>query len=127
MKNYVLTSGQVTGKGNLTGYTALGVRVHVHKRQLDALGINKAEDIKYPLFVIASEKEYEEQDKDGVATGVKFKRLTALSAFTTKEQLVAAHTDAAMIDVEIAQSISVKATATGLSKEVVENLLAFTV
>jgi hypothetical protein len=45
MKNYVINNGAFTANGNFSGYTALGVRVHLHKRQMNALGWNTTEDV----------------------------------------------------------------------------------
>jgi len=35
MKNFVINNGAFTANGNFSGYTALGVRVHLHKRQME--------------------------------------------------------------------------------------------
>ena len=93
MKNYVINNGSFTGNGNFSGYTALGVRVHFHKRQMEALAWTTNEDITFPFFCIADEKEIGSLDAEGkpvvneLGVEIKTKRLTALSAFKTKAEI----------------------------------------
>lgn len=128
MKNYVINNGAFTANGNFSGYTALGVRVHLHKRQMEALEWTKNEDIKFPFFCIADEKEIGSLDASGNAVvdangvEIKTKRLTALSAFKTKSEITQAHADASLLDVEIAQAIKTQATSAGLSDSAIATL-----
>lgn len=128
MKNYVINNGAFTESGNFSGYTALGVRVHFHKRQMESLEWNKNEDVKFPFFCIAEEKEIGKLDDSGKpvvdANGVEVtsKRLTALSAFKTKAEITQAHADSALLDVEIAKAIQTQATSAGLSESAISAL-----
>jgi hypothetical protein len=128
MKNYVINNGAFTGNGNFSGYTALGVRVHLHKRQMSALGWEQTADVQFPFFCIAETKLIGSLDasgnpvvdKEGVE--VKSERLTALSAFKTKNEITQAHADSALLDIEIAQTIKTQATSAGLSESAIATL-----
>jgi hypothetical protein len=128
MKNYVINNGAFTANGNFSGYTALGVRVHLHKRQMESLEWTKNEDIKFPFFCIAETKLIGALDNAGKpvvdANGVETKseRLTALSAFKTKAEITQAHADSKLLDVEIAQAIQTQATSAGLSESAIATL-----
>lgn len=128
MKNYVINNGAFTSNGNFSGYTALGVRVHLHKRQMEALEWTTNADVKFPFFCIAEVKQIGSLDTTGNpvvdANGVEIKseRLTALSAFKTKNEITQAHADSALLDVEIAQAIQTQATSAGLSESAIATL-----
>jgi hypothetical protein len=128
MKNYVINNGAFTASGNFSGYTALGVRVHLHKRQMESLAWTKNEEVKFPFFCIAETKLIGSLDDNGNAkvdaNGVEIKseRLTALSAFKTKEEITQAHADSALLDIEIAQTIKTQATSAGLSESAINAL-----
>jgi hypothetical protein len=128
MKNYVINNGAFTANGNFSGYTALGVRVHLHKRQMEALEWKANADITFPFFCIAEVKEIGSLNADGSAVvdangvEVKSERLTALSAFKTKAEITQAHADSKLLDVEIAQAIETQAKASGLSDSAIATL-----
>ena len=128
MKNYVINNGAFTANGNFSGYTALGVRVHLHKRQMSALGWEQTADVAFPFFCIAEEKQIGALNADGStvvdANGVAITspRLTALSAFKSKNEITQAHADSALLDVEIAQAIQTQATSAGLSDKAIATL-----
>ena len=130
MKNYAITSGKFTGKGNFTGYTAKGERLHIHAAQMSALGVSKDADVKFPFFAIGAVKQIGQLNEDASpkvdANGspVLVDRLTAMSVFATKEQLVAAHVDDTTLDIAIAKSVKEVATANGLGEKELNALLA---
>jgi len=128
MKNYVINNGAFTTNGNFSGYTALGVRVHLHKRQMESLAWTKNEDITFPFYCIAETKKIGSLDASGKAvvdaSGVEITsdRLTALSAFKTKQEITQAHADSSLLDVEIQQAIETQAKASGLSDTAIATL-----
>ena len=128
MKNYVINNGSFTANGNFSGYTALGERVHIHKRQVEAMGWTKQEDVKFPFFVIGTVKQIGQLDANGKplmnadGTPATADRLTALSAFKTREEIKQAHADAALLDIEIAQEIRTQASTAGLSEQAISAL-----
>jgi hypothetical protein len=128
MKNYVINNGAFTANGNFSGYTALGVRVHLHKRQMSALGWESTSDVQFPFFCIAETNQLGSLDATGNpvvdSNGVEIKsdRLTALSAFKTKGEITQAHADSALLDIEIAQTIKTQATSAGLSESAINTL-----
>jgi hypothetical protein len=128
MKNYVINNGAFTANENFSGYTALGVRVHLHKRQMNALGWEQTADVTFPFFCIAEEKQIGALNADGSTVvdvngvAITSPRLTALSAFKTKNEITQAHADSALLDVEIAQAIQTQATSAGLSDKAIATL-----
>ena len=128
-KNYVINNGNFTGNGNFSGYTALGERVHFHKRQMESLSWTKNEDVKFPFYSIATMKSIGQLDTTGkpvvdAVTGLPITadRLTALSAFKTRDEIKQAHADASLLDIEIAQEIRSQATTAGLTDDVLKQL-----
>jgi hypothetical protein len=127
-KNYVINNGSFTANGNFSGYTALGERVHIFGRQMSALGWSKQEDVKFPFYAIGTTKEIGQLDANGKplvdANGVAVtaSRLTALSAFKTREDIKQAHADSALLDIEIQQEIRTQASTAGLSEQAINAL-----
>jgi hypothetical protein len=128
MKNYVINNGAFTANGNFSGYTALGVRVHLHKRQMNALGWESTADVAFPFFCIAETKLIGSLNADGTpvvdnnGVEIKSERLTALSAFKTKAEITQAHADSSLLDIEIQQAIQTQATSAGLSDKAIATL-----
>jgi len=120
-KNYVINNGSFTANGNFSGYTALGDRVHFHKRQMEALSWATNNDVQFPFYTIATIKQIGQLGADGKpvldASGLPATsdRLTALSAFKTRNEIKQAHADASLLDIEIAQEIRSQASSAGLS------------
>ena len=123
MKNLVINNGKFTKAGNFSGYTALGDRVHIYQRQMESLGWTKDEDVKTPFFVIADNKDIDTIDANGVVTKTE-KRLTALSAFKTREEIKQAHADSASLDIEVKQAVAEQASKSGLSQSAIDSLLS---
>jgi hypothetical protein len=128
-KNYVINNGSFTANGNFSGYTALGDRIHLHKRQMESLGWKTNTDVKFPFYTIATIKQIGQLGTDGkpvidATTGLEIKsdRLTALSAFKTREEIKQAHADASLLDIEIAQEIKAQASTAGLTEEMFKAL-----
>ena len=121
-KNYVINNGSFTANGNFSGYTALGDRVHIFKRQMEALGWTSNEQVKFPFYCIGTIKTINQLDANGVVTGTS-ERLTALSAFKTREDIKQAHADSKLLDIEIQQEINAQASAAGLSESAINSLL----
>lgn len=128
-KNYVINNGNFTTSGNFSGYTALGDRVHLHKRQMESLGWSKNADVKFPFYTIATIKQIGQLDASGkpamdVLTGLPITqdRLTALSAFKSRDEIKQAHADASLLDIEIAQEIRSQASSAGLTADALQSL-----
>lgn len=128
-KNYVINNGSFTANGNFSGYTALGDRVHLHKRQMEALGWTSNEQVKFPFYTIATIKQIGQLNDKGqpamdAVTGlpVTQDRLTALSAFKTRDEIKQAHADASLLDIEIKQEIASQATSAGLTADAIKAL-----
>ncbi len=128
MKNYVITSGKFTEKGNFTGYTALGARVHIHQAQMLALKWIKNEEVKFPFYAVGEVKSIGQLDENqkpktnADGTPVMVERLTATSVFSAKSALIDAFVDERTIDLEISGAVSTKAKALGLSDEAIASL-----
>lgn len=128
MKNYVINNGSFTANGNFSGYTALGERVHIFGRQMQALGWAKQDEVKFPFYVIGTTKQVGQLGADGKpvvdANGVALTsdRLTALSAFKSREEIKQAHADNALLDIEIATEIKKQASTAGLTESAISAL-----
>lgn len=123
MKNLVINNGKFSTAGNFSGYTALGERVHIYKRQMETLGWTKDEEVKAPFFVIAENKDIDTVDANGVVTKTDV-RLTALSVFKTREEIKQAHADSAFLDIEVKQAVAEQASKSGLSQSAIDSLLS---
>ena len=122
-KNFVINNGSFTAAGNFSGYTALGERIHVFGRQMDALGWKTTADVKFPFYAIGTMKPISQLDEAGNVVG-STERLTALSAFKSREEIKQAHADSALLDIEIQQEIKAQASSAGLTDSAINNLLA---
>jgi hypothetical protein len=126
MKNYVINNGSFTAAGNFSGYTALGERVHIFARQMESLGWSSVDEVGFPFYAIGDVKQIDNVDENGVVLSSS-SRLTALSVFKSKTDIVNAHAESAFLDVEIKQSISEQAAKVGLSQSAIDSLLAVTI
>jgi hypothetical protein len=127
-KNYVINNGSFTANGNFSGYTALGDRVHFHKRQMESLEWKTNADVKFPFYCIATIKQIGQLDLKGQpvvdekGVPVTADRLTALSAFKSRDEIKQAHADAGLLDIEIAQEIRNQASSAGLTADALKAL-----
>lgn len=126
MKNYVINNGSFTKAGNFSGYTAMGQRVHIYQRQMEALGWSSDKDVSFPFYCIGDIKEINNVDENGAIVGTA-ERLTALSVFKTREDIKNAHAEDAFLDIEIKQTIAEQATKVGLSEAAIQSLLSVTI
>lgn len=130
MNSFRIISGDFTAAGNFSGYTALGKRVHIFKRQMDALGWSSKEDVKFPFYVIAEEKPISQLDAnrqpvlDNNGNPVTDQRLTATAVFDTKDAITEACVEESTLGAEIKNSIAKAASSKGLTQAVVESLVA---
>lgn len=86
MKLTQIISGTVSAKGNLSGYNAMGDRIHISKQQLENLfGGNEP---TYPFFANVGTKTFN-IDPDDESKGT-FDRVQALSVFATEEAAIGA-------------------------------------
>jgi hypothetical protein len=121
----VINNGQFSATGNFSGYTATGIRVHIYQRQMAALGWEANEDVKFPFYALAKEKEITPFGADGkTPTGEKAVRLTATSVFLTVDALAAAKGEAVLVEAKVNTIIAKQAVAAGLSEDVMNDLLS---
>jgi hypothetical protein len=130
MQNFAILSGDFSAAGNFSGYSKKALsfgdhsgRIFISKRQMDSLGLSKAADIKFPIFVTATERDYNRLDANGNPSGETFKRLTAFSVYKTQEDLNAAEVAEAMVDISTQSAVRQAASAAGLSETAVASLL----
>lgn len=122
-KNYVINNGSFTANGNFSGYTALGERVHIFGRQMEALGWKSNADVAFPFYSIGTMKTISQLNEKGETIGTS-ERLTALSAFKTRDEIKQAHADSSLLDIEIQQEIKAQASSAGLTDAAINNLLS---
>lgn len=121
MKKLVLVSGNKTSAGNITGYTAKGERVHIPAKQAENA---KIDGTQWPLYVFASEREFNSLDEAGNPTNEKFTRLQAGSVFINRQSLISAEVDTLTLDMEVQVAVKESALKAGLSEEAVNALLS---
>ena len=133
-----INNGQFTSQGNFTGYTALGKRVHIYKRQMESLGVkfdesNKpVEDVKLPFYCLCEEKSYTNKlgaDGNPIASAdgsTGFTRLTALSVFASVDSLGSAVAEEYTLEGQVQNIVREKASNAGLSETQVDALLSVT-
>jgi hypothetical protein len=121
-KNYVINNGSFTANGNFSGYTALGERVHIFGRQMEALGWKGNADVSFPFYAIGQMKQINQLNEKGDTIGTA-DRLTALSAFKTRDDIKQAHADSSLLDIEIQQEIKAQANSAGLTESAINSLL----
>lgn len=122
MKTVAILSGAFTNGGNFSGYNAAGQRIHVPNRTMESAGIKKGDTIKFPLYALVVEREFDVLDEAGKETGEKFKREQAGSVFTSKEAMIAAANADKLLAVETAAALTASATAAGLTEEAINAL-----
>lgn len=140
MKNYIITSALCTDKGNVSAYTSKGERIHIYARQLLSLGLTKEMlgtdkekgttpiTVANPLFCIAETKTFNARiDEKGnpvaFADGsTTMTRLTALSVFTKKTDLIGAHVEENLLEQEIQHETTKVASSRGLNTSDVSTL-----
>jgi hypothetical protein len=121
-KNYAITSGNFTTRGNFTAYTALGDRLFIHKTQMAGLNLEEGKLPTFPFYCLGDTKKIGQLDLNGKAvlnpdgTELQVDRLQALSIFATKDELKQALVDNATLDIEINAAIKESATAAGLTE-----------
>lgn len=134
-----VNNGQFTSQGNFTGYTALGKKVHIYKRQMESLGVafddsNKpTSEVNLPFYCLAEEKSFSNKlgadgkpvvSPDGT-TG--FLRLTALSVFASVESLGGAVAEEFTLKGQIQNIVRQKASNAGLTESAIDALLSVSI
>lgn len=124
----VINNGQFSANGNFSGYTATGVRVHIYARQMSAIGWEADDDVKYPFYALAKEKEITPFMADGkTLSETKSIRLTATAVFTTVDGLAAAKGEVVLVEAKVNSIIAKQAVAAGLSEDTMKDLLSVAV
>jgi len=124
----VINNGQFSANGNFSGYTATGVRVHIYARQMSAIGWEADDDVKYPFYALAKEKEITPFAADGkTLSDTKSIRLTATAVFTTVDALAAAKGEVVLVEAKVNSIIAKQAVAAGLSEDTMKDLLSVAV
>jgi hypothetical protein len=110
-------------KGNFTGYNAGGERIFIHKSQMQSVGFNTAEDVKFPFYALIANKPIQTRDANGDITEVVVDRLQALSVFKTDDAITAAVNADYALTLKSAAARKEMATAAGLNEASVNSLL----
>lgn len=89
MKAYIIQSGHFSKAGNFIGFSTKGERVHIYKKQIfdefpdveiiyNCVGQYDPTLITFPFYCLADAKTFDHINIDGIKTGEKFTRLTAV-------------------------------------------------
>jgi hypothetical protein len=90
---FSIASGAFTAKGNFSGYTLLGERVHIPARLMAAKGWSSDEDCDFPFLAFVKKRTIEWEDQKNEQGEVVRKagkiedRLQANAIFTTEEEM----------------------------------------
>ena len=129
MKKMVqIVSGSFSEKGNFSGYSTTGERIHLSAQQMENLGYKKDAVVAFPFFVIAVERSFNKLDENSnpvVVDGVEqtFTRVQAGSAFKTKEEMIGAFNSDKVFDIEATAQLKAIATDAGLTQAVIDTLV----
>ena len=118
----VINSGNFSPNGNFNGYNTKGERIHIYKRQMDALGIKVDADFNQFFAIVANKTYGAKLDASGnpipYADGkLTMTRATATAVFKTKKEYIDAHVIDATLDAEVAQAIKKEYSAVGITSE----------
>jgi len=138
-----IKSGVWSEKGNFTAKTAYGKTFFIHKNQMVELGYEPTlgengqpvyPEVKFPFYAVVDTTMIGQLDKNGDTLmgedgkEVKVARESALSVFSTLEELQACaieeRTIGADIEIAVQQHVRSKVSTSGLSEQAVNNILA---
>jgi hypothetical protein len=117
----VINSGNFSGNNNFSAYNTKGERIHIHGRQMEALGYKPGDTINYPFFVIVEKKTYGTRlDASGkpipYADGkLTMTRDTATAVFKTKEDYINAYVLEKTLEAEVANAVKREMNAVGIT------------
>jgi hypothetical protein len=95
---------------------------------MSAIGFEADEDVKYPFYALAKEKEITPFMADGkTLSETKSIRLTATAVFTTVDALAAAKGEVVLVEAKVNSIIAKQAVAAGLSEDTMKDLLSVAV
>ena len=119
----VINSGNFSENGNFSAYNTKGERIHIHKRQMEALGYKPGDTVQYPFFTIVNNKTYGARlDASGnpipYADGkLTMTRATATAVFKTKEDYINAFVLDKVLEAEVAQAVKREMNAVGITSQ----------
>jgi hypothetical protein len=107
--NIITGNFNKNGKGNFSGYDALGARHFVSKERMESFGIKtdaefQAKATNGGIWAISVLKTYNRMNEDGEPTDETFERDTITALFQTKEDAINASIASKLVDIE-AQAI----------------------
>lgn len=119
----IINSGNFSSNGNFSGYNFKNERIHIHGRQMEALGYKPGDKIEYPFFIVAENKTYGARlDASGnpipYADGkLTMTRATATAVFKTKEEYINAFVLDKVLEAEVASAIKREMNAVGITSQ----------
>lgn len=124
-----LVRGQWSDKGNYSGYTSKGARVHIPQLMMSELGYEKGaldkdgKPVKVPtLFACVVERTFNVLNDEGEETGETFTRAQAGSIFVTKEEAINAMNSDDLLAIEAKAELYKGAKSFGLTEETLKKL-----
>jgi hypothetical protein len=110
-------------KGNFSGYDSEGVRIFIHKAQMEGFGMKTDADFK-PFYALVTEREIQTRDVDGQLTDTLVKRLQATALFKTEAELYNAKNSSKRLELGAMLDLQKTATASGLTETQMHALLS---
>lgn len=125
-----LVRGQWSDKGNFSGYTSKGVRIHVPSLMMGELGYAKdAKDaegkpvkIEYPLYACVVERTFNVLNDEGEETGETFTRAQAGSIFKSRQEAIDAMNSDDLLALEAKADLYKSAKSFGLTEDTLKKL-----
>ena len=125
MKTVTIVGGNFTANGNFSAYDVTGIdRIHIPGRLMESAGFKKGDTIKFPLYALVIEREFNTLDEAGNPTEDKFTRPQAGSIFTDKSAMIEAYNADRLLTMEAEADYKAQASALGLTQEAINALQA---
>ena len=123
----LINSGNFSKNGNFSGYNTRGERIHIFKRQMDALNIKTDADFKQFYAIVAKKTYGARLDAAGqpipYADGkLTMTRATATAVFKTEDEYINAFVTDATLDAKVQSAIQKEFSAAGVNVSSLEAL-----
>lgn len=122
---HIIVSGHFSGNGNFIGIDSNNQKIHCYKAQMDLINLRTNQDIKFPLFALATNKVFnvltgepgdairEPIIKDGV--NETFERLTATRVMKSHDDLIDVYESQISLCQDVIEDLKAQTLAAGIS------------
>lgn len=118
----MLTRGSFSEKGNFSGYTTKGVRIHIPALMMSELGYDKDKKPEFPLYACVVERTFDILNDEDKPTGETFTRAQAGSIFKSKAEAIEAMNSDDLLALEAKAELYKGAKSFGLTEDTLKKL-----